>query len=307
MMSERTFRRWLTMLTIVVASSVIYAQNPVSIFQIGPSTVLTTTLPVSGTVTSNAGTNLNTSLLALEAGGNLAAIKAKTDNIPALGQALAAASTPIVLTAAQITTLTPPAAITGFATETTLDTRLGSLTEGAPASDTASSGLNGRLQRIAQRLTSLLAQFGTIGSAPPSVGSYTTGLSSGATGGLVAPLTICDSQGYLDMTTATTTEIAPLVSGRTIRVCSVVAMANGTTVMTFKRGTGTNCGTGTTTVSPAFDLIAQAGWTLGGVGTVVIGPAGAGTAGGAMTSGNALCATSSAAVNLHILINYAVY
>lgn len=63
----------------------------------------------SGTVTANAGTNLNTSALALETGGNLAAIKAKTDNIPALGQALAAASIPIVLTAAQITILTPPA------------------------------------------------------------------------------------------------------------------------------------------------------------------------------------------------------
>ena len=73
-------------------------------------------LTVDGTVTANAGTNLNTSALALEAGGNLAAIKAKTDNIPALGQALAAASVPVILPAATITTLTPPAAITGFAT-----------------------------------------------------------------------------------------------------------------------------------------------------------------------------------------------
>lgn len=57
-------------------------------------------------------------------------------------------------------------AVTGVATETTLgtrlsesdfDTKVGSLTETAPASDTASSGLNGRLQRIAQRLTSLIA------------------------------------------------------------------------------------------------------------------------------------------------------
>ncbi|MDD5406988.1 MAG: hypothetical protein PHE73_08640 [Sulfurovaceae bacterium] len=69
---------------------------------------------------------------ALETGGNLATIagkdfatqttlaliKAKTDNIPALGQALATASVPVVLTAAQLTTLTPPAAITGFALET---------------------------------------------------------------------------------------------------------------------------------------------------------------------------------------------
>lgn len=36
-------------------------------------------------------------------------------------------------------------------------TQVGSVTETAPASDTASSGLNGRLQRIAQRITSLIA------------------------------------------------------------------------------------------------------------------------------------------------------
>jgi len=38
-------------------------------------------------------------------------------------------------------------------------TLAGALTETAPATDTASSGLNGRLQRIAQRLTSLIAQL----------------------------------------------------------------------------------------------------------------------------------------------------
>lgn len=39
------------------------------------------TQPISGTVTANAGSNLNTSLLALEAGGNLATIKTNTDNL----------------------------------------------------------------------------------------------------------------------------------------------------------------------------------------------------------------------------------
>lgn len=85
---------------------------------------------------------------------SLSSIDTKT---PALGQALAAASTPVVLTAAQLSTLTPPAAITGFLTESDFDTKTGSLTETAPATDTASSGLNGRLQRIAQRLTSMIA------------------------------------------------------------------------------------------------------------------------------------------------------
>jgi hypothetical protein len=71
-----------------------------------------TTQPVSGTITANAGTNLNTSLLALEAGGNLATLVSRA---PALGQALAAASVPVVLTAAQLTTLTPltTVAVTG--------------------------------------------------------------------------------------------------------------------------------------------------------------------------------------------------
>jgi hypothetical protein len=49
---------------------------------------------------------------------------------------------------------------TGASTEAKQDdqiTLIGALTETAPATDTASSGLNGRLQRIAQRITSLIA------------------------------------------------------------------------------------------------------------------------------------------------------
>jgi hypothetical protein len=50
--------------------------------------------------------------------GSIATAAASIDTkTPALGQALAAASVPVVLTADQITTLTPPAAITGFALE----------------------------------------------------------------------------------------------------------------------------------------------------------------------------------------------
>lgn len=116
------------------------------------------TATVSGTVTANAGTNLNTSLLALEAGGNLAAIKAKTDNIPALGQALAAGSVPVVLTAAQLTTLTPPAAITNYALETggklaDLNTVLGVTTGAAVITDA-----NGAIQQYLRGLVKLAIQ-----------------------------------------------------------------------------------------------------------------------------------------------------
>lgn len=92
--------------------------------------------------------------------------------LPALGQALAAASVPVILPAATITTLTPPAAITGFATSAKQDADallIGAVTETAPATDTASSGTNGRLQRIAQRLTSLIAQVGPRAAASTNV------------------------------------------------------------------------------------------------------------------------------------------
>jgi hypothetical protein len=60
--------------------------------------------------------------------GGIATSAASIDTkTPALGQALAAASVPIVLTAAQITTLTPPAAITGYGTSANQTTIIGHL------------------------------------------------------------------------------------------------------------------------------------------------------------------------------------
>lgn len=148
---------------------------------------------------------------------------------------------------------------------------------------------------------------GSTGSAPPAQASYQAGVTSGATGGLLAGITICDSQGWLNMTTATTTTIAPLVSSRTIHICSIVAMAGGTTTMTFKRGTGTDCVTSPIAISPGFELTAQAGFTMGNGAGIVLGAAGAGTVGGASAVSEHVCVTNSAAVNLHVLIRYAVY
>ena len=47
----------------------------------------------------------------------------------------------------------------------------GSITEAAPATDTGSSGLNGRLQRIAQRITSLITALGSPFQAGGSIGN----------------------------------------------------------------------------------------------------------------------------------------
>ena len=58
----------------------------------------------------------------------------------------------------------------------------GAVNESAPASDTASSGLNGRLQRIAQRLTSLIALL------PSSLGSNGGLKIEGVSGGQAVPV-----------------------------------------------------------------------------------------------------------------------
>lgn len=55
----------------------------------------------------------------------------------------------------------------GLTVDVSASSGVGSLTETAPATDTASSGLNGRLQRIAQRITALIAQL------PASLGMKT--------------------------------------------------------------------------------------------------------------------------------------
>jgi hypothetical protein len=165
-----------------LASLLTELQGKADLAETQPVSAVTLPLP-SGAATSAAQTTGNTSL------GNL---DTKT---PALGQALAAASSPVVLTAAQVSTLTPPAAITGFATESTLDTRFGSLIETAPTTDTASSGLNGRLQRIAQRLTSLIALF------PSGPGQKTKNAS--------LPVTLASDEDLLALSGAVT-EAAPI-------------------------------------------------------------------------------------------------
>ena len=91
--------------------------------------------PVSGTVTATQATATN---LKVDASGVAVPV---TDNGGSL-------------------TVDGTVAVTGVATETTLaagNVLEGAVTETAPATDTASSGLNGRLQRIAQRLTSIIA------------------------------------------------------------------------------------------------------------------------------------------------------
>lgn len=65
--------------------------------------------------------------------------------------------------------------------ESDFDTKTGSLTETAPATDTASSGTNGRLQRIAQRITSLIALLPTVLGQTTKAASLSVALASDQT------------------------------------------------------------------------------------------------------------------------------
>lgn len=135
------------------------------------------------------------------------------------------------------------------------------------------------------------------GAAPPASAAFIAGLASGATGGFLTGITVCDTTVALNMTTATTTEIVALTSGRKVRVCSYAVEAAGATTATWKYGTGSNCGTGTTSLGAGWEFTAQTGMARGaGLGEIL-----------QTIASNALCLTNSAAVNLHAEISYTVY
>jgi hypothetical protein len=112
-----------------------------------------------------------------ETGGNLATIATNTGRIPAQGQALAAGSWPVVLTAAQVTTLTPPAAITNYANETggnlaTVATNTAQGTKTTASTMPAGGvGLFGWLSSILYQLTqSLIVNITQIGGTTFALG-----------------------------------------------------------------------------------------------------------------------------------------
>jgi hypothetical protein len=130
------------------------------------------------------------------------------------------------------------------------------------------------------------------GSAVPSKAAYIGGNSSGNLTGIIA----CDSSVFLDMATATTTQLVALSSGKSIYICSYDIQSNGTASVKLVYGTGSNCGTGTTQLTSNLDLTAQTGLSRGsGLGMLA-----------KTAASNALCATSSAAVNVHIDVTYTV-
>jgi len=134
-------------------------------------------------------------------------------------------------------------------------------------------------------LATLAAQgVQTTGSAVPAQAVYSGAVSSGNLVGVIQ----ADASVKIDISTATTTQLVALSSGKKIYVTNYKVIAGGTGNFKFVYGTGSACGTGTTDLEGANNLTAQSGSSDGsGLGPILIVPA-----------SNALCATTSAAVQM---------
>lgn len=145
---------------------------------------------------------------------------------------------------------------------------------------------------------------GSTGAAPPAQAKYIAGVTSGATGGFLAGITVCDQSKPVNISTATTTLMVTGVSGRQVRICSfhfVTAAANN---VAWLEGTGATCGTGTagmaggTTAASGYNFAANGGIAAGsGFGEVLT----------TATTGDSACLITSAATQLSGFIKYAIY
>lgn len=126
-----------------------------------------TTQPVSGTVTANLGT--------------IAGVATESTLSTLNGKVTACNTGAVVVSSSAL----PSGAATSANQSSTL-TLIGAVTETAPTNDTASSGLNGRLQRIAQRLTSLIALVPTALAGSGGFKVDIAGSGANSTAGLVS-------------------------------------------------------------------------------------------------------------------------
>lgn len=163
----------------------------------------------------------------------------------AVGQVSVSAAAPLPVTGTVIATIGSIAQLPTALGATTMagslsvtiatdDARIGIVTETAPATDTASSGLNGRLQRIAQRLTSLIAQV------PATLGIKTPAASLSVTSAGYQYETVAASQTaqVLGATGATGDYLSHVIlQPATTGAGTMTILDNATVIYTFTTGT----------------------------------------------------------------------
>ena len=98
----------------------------------------------------------------------------------------------------------------------------------------------------------------------------------------------------INTASATTVELVAAETGKTVYVSSWDILAGGTTIVTFKYGTGTNCGTGTVSLTGPYPFAISVAIAKGnGLGSIFNIP-----------QGNALCVTNSQAVQISGAVSY---
>ncbi len=134
------------------------------------------------------------------------------------------------------------------------------------------------------------ASEGLMGAAVPLSGTYVGANSAGLLTGIIQ----ADNSASINITTATTTQLVALSSGKKIYVTAFDILAGGTGNITLVYGTGGSCAVGTTALTGVYNLTAQAGISKGtGLGPVLVVPA-----------SNGLCALTSAAVQMSGSVAY---
>lgn len=197
-----------------------------------------------------------------------------TETAPASDTASSGLNGRLQRIAQRLTTLLPVGSVAaasslGVTMSTEDIARQGIITETAPASDTASSGQNGRLQRIAQRITSLIALI------PASLGTKLASASLSVTQGAFAYETVAASSTNQAMgaTGATGDYLSHvIIMPVTTAAGTVTILDNATTFFTFTTGTLADLRPiiipiGCNSVSGAWKITTGANVTAVGVGT----------------------------------------
>lgn len=153
----------------------------------------------------------------------------------------------------------PSAGATGTGTQTitgTVTANQGTAGSAWPVSATQTGTWTVQPGNTANTTPWLANVGGTAASGAAASGNplWTAGLGSGATGGLLYPVTACDSSAVVTVTAGNTTEIVALTASRSVRVCSFSLSISLAGSAQWKQGTGTNCGTGTASLSGAYSI-----------------------------------------------------
>lgn len=179
------------------------------------------------------------------------------------------------------------------------------------ANDNTAFAVNATLSAETTKVIGTVRNVGNIGAAfdaatgaaPPANVVYVGGLTSGATGGFLTGIPICDSTFNINIVTATTTLAVTGVSGRHVRICEIDMLTNAANNVGIISGTGATCGTGSaaivgTTAATGYNFAASSGIAIGsGIGMIKR----------TVATGDSVCIITSAATQLSGTISYTIY